>query len=135
MGVRVTTTESVSALFDSVSGFAFGPTFSTPERAEAFIEWYGAKHSARDLRQLSGNQLETLYAEWAKVADAKEPITTELLTHALGQIVSQVEQAKMLVADIGLHNTHTTNADLALKVNSKLEKISELVDAIANGLA
>lgn len=54
-------------------------------------------------------------------------MNTELFTHALGQIVSQVQQIKMLVPDI-------SPPDLGLKINSKLDTISELVDTIADAI-
>lgn len=39
MGVQITGIERKSALFDSVSGLAFGPTFNSDEEAEAFLAW------------------------------------------------------------------------------------------------
>ena len=47
MGVRITTSEKVSALFDSVSGWAFGPTFETEDEAESFLNFTA---SGDDLR-------------------------------------------------------------------------------------
>lgn len=39
MGLRFTTDENVVALFDSVSGWAFGPTFDSTQSAELFLDW------------------------------------------------------------------------------------------------
>ena len=71
MGVRVITdaTESMSALYDSVTDTAFGPIFHEPETADDFLAWYGPLYTA-DPRVLPPQTLLTRVAEWRKsVAD------------------------------------------------------------------
>ena len=47
------------AMYDSVSGFAFGPTFDTEGDAESFLEW-----CPHDARTYSETQLKALYETW-----------------------------------------------------------------------
>jgi hypothetical protein len=61
----------IACLFDSVTGWAFGPVFSrgedgeSPEdRAEAFLEWLAA-NDMRDARVIPAGELEKLYADWS----------------------------------------------------------------------
>jgi hypothetical protein len=63
MGIRNTEDEGVVALFDSVSGFAFGPTFQDSDEAEAFIR-FAERESDADLRQLTDTQLDELSARF-----------------------------------------------------------------------
>ena len=39
MGVQITGFEGKSAIFDSVSGLAFGPVFSSNLEAQDFLDW------------------------------------------------------------------------------------------------
>jgi len=43
MGVRTTASEGKVALFDSVTGTAFGPVFDDPFDAEEFLRWLQGK--------------------------------------------------------------------------------------------
>lgn len=43
MGVHITADESKVALFDSVSGMAFGPVFNDSDEAQGFLDWLKAK--------------------------------------------------------------------------------------------
>lgn len=63
MGVRNTASEKRVALFDSVTGFAFGPTFSSQDDAESFLDFvqHNYKH---DIRTLSERELEAFHALW-----------------------------------------------------------------------
>ena len=78
MGVRLTTTEGVTALYDSVTGFAFGPTFDDADRAEAFAAyapiWAGAQGSeafaASDLRTWTEEQLRACLAAFDEAVPA-----------------------------------------------------------------
>lgn len=72
MGVRITTQyiEKV-ALYDSVSGFAFGPTFASEDEAEAFLA-FARDHEKRDLRVLNDNELEALYSAWLNQDEINE---------------------------------------------------------------
>lgn len=63
MGVRDTSTERKVAMFDSVTGFAFGPVFDTEADLEEFMEWWD-ETSNRDLRDLSDAELEEALAKW-----------------------------------------------------------------------
>lgn len=64
MGVRTTSSEKVVALFDSVSGWAFGPVFHSEDEAEDFLEFTS---NSPDLRTLTDAQLEELYKRWYAV--------------------------------------------------------------------
>jgi hypothetical protein len=61
MGIRITTSEKVSALFDSVTGWAFGPTFETEDEAESFLNFTA---SGDDLRTLDDAELDKLHRAW-----------------------------------------------------------------------
>lgn len=65
MAVRTTDGGNVVAIFDSVSGFAFGPTFSTGEEAGDFLG-FCAREINVDVRELTDKKLEELFAKWAK---------------------------------------------------------------------
>jgi hypothetical protein len=70
MGVRTTEGESVVALFDSVSGFAFGPTFGDADEAEAFVRFAERETDGTDLRRMPDDELAALASrfhveEWA----------------------------------------------------------------------
>ena len=63
MGIRITGDEGKTALYDSVSGFAFGIVFDSDEEADDFLEFAKA-NGTRDLRVLSDSGLERLYSKW-----------------------------------------------------------------------
>lgn len=69
MGLRLTTAERVVAMFDSVTGWAFGPTFDTEEKAQEFLDWC-ERHGFSDLRAVPLPMIESLekdfYAEQRK---------------------------------------------------------------------
>lgn len=52
MSVRLTSQESRVALFDSVTGYAFGPTFDSDEDAESFVAFV-RDISGQDPREIS----------------------------------------------------------------------------------
>jgi hypothetical protein len=60
-----------AVLFDSVTGWAFGPLFREDESdgtnaedmAELFLKWV-EEHEGRDVRTIVGGELRDLYAEW-----------------------------------------------------------------------
>lgn len=62
MGVRILTGLSegtpMAAIYDSVSGFAFGPTFESMHQAEAYLSFMAGLHDAKDVRQLNDTELE-----------------------------------------------------------------------------
>ncbi len=62
MSVRITTATEV-ALYDSVTGIAFGETFQSAEDAEAFLAWLP---SFEDPRTMSVVALAGLRLEWEK---------------------------------------------------------------------
>lgn len=64
MGVRLTSQEDVVALFDSVSGFAFGPTFPNEAEAQQFLAWAHDLSGCSDLRSLSDRQIEVLVSDF-----------------------------------------------------------------------
>jgi hypothetical protein len=57
------------ALYDSVSGWAFGPIFTCEEDAEAFLEFAKTKDD-RDLRRLTDNELAEIHSQFI---DQREP--------------------------------------------------------------
>lgn len=66
MSVRITSTENVVALFDSVSGWAFGPTFESEDAAQDFLET-AESENAPDLSTISNDELERFYNFWLAV--------------------------------------------------------------------
>jgi len=71
MGIHITgdcEDDKTAALYDSVSGFAFGPTFGTNEEANDFLQW-ATKRAGADLRGLSDRELTDLKREWELAAD------------------------------------------------------------------
>lgn len=50
-----------AVLFDSVTGWAFGPVFDSAAEAEAFRDWL-----PDDARSYEDNQLEQLYEQWLR---------------------------------------------------------------------
>jgi hypothetical protein len=61
MGVRITDDRNV-ALFDSVTGYAFGPVFESRDDAEDFMAWFGDHPSS--LRTTPNSTLEALVHAW-----------------------------------------------------------------------
>lgn len=72
MSVRITSQESRAALFDSVSGWAFGPTFNTEEEAEDFRAFATHHH---DLRLLNTFRLQDLLRSWRESRKQLESLT------------------------------------------------------------
>jgi hypothetical protein len=70
MGVRNTAAENKVALFDSVTGTAFGPVFDDEMQCDAFMEWMTSEREVDDARALSASELEGLHAEWCDLVDA-----------------------------------------------------------------
>lgn len=63
----------VACLFDSVTGWAFGPIFhrgehgdSPEDLAEGFLRWLEQMTGGRDARTILALELEELYDRWAK---------------------------------------------------------------------
>ncbi len=65
MGVRTTDGEGKVALFDSVSGFAFGPVFDTYEEAISFRDWV-EERTGDDIRAASDRDLQQHYQVWSE---------------------------------------------------------------------
>jgi hypothetical protein len=61
MGVRTTSGEKTVALFDSVTGWAFGRVFDSDLEAEDFLAFTA---DGPDLRTLDDDQLDTLFCQW-----------------------------------------------------------------------
>jgi hypothetical protein len=65
-----------AVLFDSTTGWTFGPVFSAEDgtsaedHAVAFFSWFskmnGTLHECSDIRQLSPRELEELYGTWLR---------------------------------------------------------------------
>lgn len=68
MGIRITSTESKTAIYDSVSGFAFGPVFDSDLEAEEFIE-FAEKRLNKDLRTATDRELEEVYSAFLAAKD------------------------------------------------------------------
>lgn len=64
MGVRITTDENKAAIFDSVTGWAFGPVFDTAEDAEDFLKFFDANGIGPDPRAVSAKVLESAFGDW-----------------------------------------------------------------------
>jgi hypothetical protein len=62
IGIQVTDYTNV-ALFDSVTGFAFGPTFEDEEYARAFLQLSEAV-GIDDLRKLGNDTMQELFDLW-----------------------------------------------------------------------
>ena len=60
MGVRITDNRTF-ALYDSVSGFAFGPTFDTEDEARGFVDFVTNRYG-KDARTLTDKELEEAWA-------------------------------------------------------------------------
>jgi hypothetical protein len=65
----------IASLFDSVTGWAFGPVFhrgedgdSPGDLAQAFLDWLAeqADNNGRDPRQIPPDELEKLYGRWTE---------------------------------------------------------------------
>ena len=71
MGLRLTSAEGVTAMFDSVTGWAFGPVFEHEEDAEAFMGWARTQCQIEDLRSLSSADLFRLWEEYNREQQAR----------------------------------------------------------------
>ena len=69
MGVRITDLETV-ALYDSVSGYAFGPTFDSEEAAQDFLD-YTAALETPDPRLWDDETTDRLYQLWIAARGAQ----------------------------------------------------------------
>lgn len=63
MGIRTTSSENKVAIFDSVSGFAFGPTFDSASEADDFLD-FAAENLPHDLRVYGNDKLEDYVTSW-----------------------------------------------------------------------
>lgn len=72
MGVRITDSEAV-ALYDSVTGYAFGPTFPSEEAAQDFLQF---TEEYPDPRTWSDQTMDLHFRDW--VAARGEPYGLEL---------------------------------------------------------
>ena len=65
MGLRFISNDEVTALYDSVSGWAFGPTFPDQEAAERFLNWtetQGVRNG--DVRSVPLPELDVLWSRY-----------------------------------------------------------------------
>jgi hypothetical protein len=75
MGVRIISNQSGdygekgAVIFDSVSGWAFGPVFDDYDAAQAFLDWL-----PDDARRYAGADLQRKHGDWLKTleSDPKE---------------------------------------------------------------
>jgi len=63
MGIQNTAAEDTVALFDSVSGVAFGPVFDSEDEAEDFLNFCELE-GHDDIRQLAEGTLMELHIKW-----------------------------------------------------------------------
>lgn len=77
MGLQLTSVEGKTAMFDSVTGWAFGPAFDTEREANSFMEWLEVEHGLEDARIISPDRLHELYAEWTRVPPEQWPLLNE----------------------------------------------------------
>ena len=71
MGVRITDLQTV-ALYDSVTGTAFGPTFGRESEAQAFLDWLREGDDI-DARKIPEKSLINLLERFRREVDASEP--------------------------------------------------------------
>lgn len=62
--------EDGAVLFDSVSGWAFGPVFSDGIRAEEFLDWL-RDNGHPDPRRMSDRTLKAVHDAWQRQRDAE----------------------------------------------------------------
>jgi hypothetical protein len=55
-----------TALYDTVTGWAFGPTFENPEQADDYVRFCEARPDVDDVRALSPGRLEDLHRDWLR---------------------------------------------------------------------
>ena len=68
MGVRTTWDESRVAIYDSVSGFAFGPTFADADDAVSYLDYLNDVTDL-DPREQTDRQLEGFLSGWLDACD------------------------------------------------------------------
>src|SRR5215469_1251870 len=66
MGIRNTERDFAVAIYDSATGFAFGPTFESGDEADAFLQWTD-EVEPRDIRDLSHDEWYKLLFEWSPI--------------------------------------------------------------------
>lgn len=65
MGVRTTTGEQKTALYDSITDQAFGPVFDTEEEADLFLTWYQGKYGdPREIVWIEMGLFSRRHGEW-----------------------------------------------------------------------
>lgn len=65
MGVRILAAEGKTALYDSVSGTAFGPVFDDEHEAERFSAWVQQHHG--DPRDIREDKLAQHHRDWLEL--------------------------------------------------------------------
>lgn len=70
MGIRITTEEDKVALFDSVTGLAFGQVFDSAVDAQAFLD-YAEIRGVEDVRKLSDDAFNQLHDDWQRVDESR----------------------------------------------------------------
>jgi hypothetical protein len=65
IGVETTAKENLVALFDSVTGFAFGPVFTSEEDAEDFMQFFKEMYPGTDIRTFAPQYLVSFTTEWS----------------------------------------------------------------------
>lgn len=72
MGLRYITSDDKTALYDSVTEWAFGPVFNTEHAADQFLDWLQAQGVRDgDARSLSTPDLVTLWESYC--AETENP--------------------------------------------------------------
>jgi len=64
MSVRTTSVEGKVALFDSTTGFAFGPVFDSDDDADSYVAFAAQKFPGLDIRMLHVAELVKLRVAW-----------------------------------------------------------------------
>lgn len=60
MGIRLSSVHNKVAIFDSVSGFAFGPVFDTDQEADDFVA-FAERRLDKDLRTATVREIEEVF--------------------------------------------------------------------------
>lgn len=87
MGQRDTESENKIALFDSVTGWAFGPTFDTAEEVESFLTFVEKETGDSDLRGLPPKETLAIHSAWLISLEDDNPFTQQEL-HLLKEYLS-----------------------------------------------
>lgn len=118
---------SVAAMYDSVTGIAFGPTFNgdaqhtAGEQADCFLAWVEP-----DPRILDNATLEARQVQWARITD--HPSRCPLCTPASGVNCSECGEVVASVSSDGLCDGCVAEAAIADREEAAVRKAEDRAD-------